>query len=96
MSSLIKGNTYYAQICASNSAGAGAYSTAAFKQAVTKPSAPTLLTVTPNAPLQIVVTWLAPTDTGLGVGVAPAFLLGDYRYVCMYVCACVLMQYMSV
>lgn len=79
VSGLNKGNTYFARVLARNDAGSGVPSATADRQAITRPASATITRASPNAALSLVVTWIAPIDSGLGVGVAPAYALGNYR-----------------
>ena len=79
MSGLVKGKTYFVRVVASNDAGTGAVSAAVNKPALSRPNAPTSLTVLADRPLAINFTWAISTDTGLGSSIMPPWPMQDQR-----------------
>ena len=77
---LLKGYWYYFRLVATNDAGEGNPSPFAFERGLTVPARPTGLSVTIIGPLAFFVSWIAPTDTGLGIGVVPSRLLEDEAF----------------
>ena len=79
MQNLLKGQTYFARVRASNDAGLGNYSNIASCPAIDKPSAPTVFNIFANSFLLLYASWNVPSDTGLGLSVFPAWPLLTYR-----------------
>lgn len=80
LESLTKGHFYYFRLIATNSAGEGSFSLVTSERGLTVPDRPGGLTVTIIGPLAFTVTFVAPSDTGLGAGVTPSRLLSSNAY----------------
>ena len=79
VSGLVKGYFYYFRLRAQNSAGSGNWTSVLFERGVDIPFGVQSIAARCVSPLSINVSWVAPIDTGLGLGQpSRLFLNGGY------------------